>query len=165
MRRWIFIGLISLVVFNLNANDESRYGELQTFARVLSIIEKYYVEPVEIKKLIQGAIKGMLRELDPHSAYMTPEVYSEFENETSGEFGGIGIEITIDNGLLTIISPIEDTPAYHAGLKSKDQIMAINGVSTKGFNLIEASKHLKGRRGDKVTLLSVEMALSHLILQ
>jgi len=154
MKKWFFLSSLTVLTLglNLSANEESRYSELQTFARVLNIIEKYYVEPVEIKKLIHGAVKGMLRELDPHSAYMSPEAYKEFESQTSGEFGGIGIEITIDNGHLTIISAIDDTPAFQAGLKSKDKITAINGVSTKGFNLVEASKHLKGRRGDKVTL-------------
>lgn len=136
----------------VGAQEESRYGELQSFARVLNIIEKFYVEPIEIKTLVLGAIKGMLRELDPHSAYMSPEVFREFESETSGEFGGIGIEITIDNGQLTIISPIEDTPAWQAGIQAGDKIMAIDGKPTKGFNLIDASKHLKGRRGDSVTL-------------
>ena len=152
MKKTVLLVLLALFTFKISASEESRYSELQIFARVLNIIERYYVEPVEIKKIVQGAIKGMLRELDPHSAYMSPEVYRDFENETSGEFGGIGIEITIDNGQLTIISPIEDTPAFLAGLHAKDRITAINGIATKGFNLIEASKHLKGRRGDKVTL-------------
>lgn len=152
MKRILLLLVLFVVVIKLQAGDESRYSELQTFARVLNIIEKSYVEPVEVKKLIQGAIKGMLRELDPHSAYLNPDVFKEFENETSGEFGGIGIEITIDGGQLTIISAIEDTPAFAAGLQAKDKILAINGISTKGFNLIDASRHLKGRRGDKVTL-------------
>jgi len=154
MKRTFFLLFLTLsaIVIKLKANDDSRYSDLQTFARVLNIIEKSYVEPVEVKKLIHGAIKGMLKELDPHSAFLSPEVYKEFENETSGEFGGIGIEITIEGGQLTIISPIEDTPAFAAGLQARDKIIAINGISTKGFNLVDASKHLKGRRGDKVTL-------------
>lgn len=147
----VFISLIAIVSW-ASSSEEGRYQDLQSFAKVLNIIEKYYVEPVEVKKIVQGAIKGMLRELDPHSAYMTPESYREFENETNGEFGGIGIEITIENGQLTIISPIEDTPAWQAGIQARDRILAINGVNTKGFTLVDASKNLKGRRGDPVIL-------------
>lgn len=151
--KWI-TALISLtaIVSWASTSEEGRYQDLQSFAKVLNIIEKYYVEPVEVKKIVQGAIKGMLRELDPHSAYMSPESYREFENETNGEFGGIGIEITIENGQLTIISPIEDTPAWQAGVQARDRILSINGQSTKGFTLVDASKNLKGRRGDPVVL-------------
>lgn len=151
--KWITLTtcLVTLVTW-ATIPDEGRYQELQSFAKVLNIIEKYYVEPVEVKKIVQGAIKGMLRELDPHSAYMSPESYREFENETNGEFGGIGIEITIENGQLTIISPIEDTPAWLAGIQARDRVLSINGQSTKGFTLVDASKNLKGRRGDPVVL-------------
>jgi carboxyl-terminal processing protease len=148
----IFWILFLLNTSTLRAQEESRYSDLQLFARVLNIIEKHYVDSIEIKKVVHGAIKGMLKELDPHSAYMSPEVFKEFESETSGEFSGIGIEITIDNGQLTIVSPIEDTPAFEAGLQARDRITAINGAPTKGLNLIEASKHLRGRRGDSITL-------------
>ncbi len=131
---------------------EDRYSDLQTFSKILGLIQQYYVEEVDTKKLITGAIKGMLRELDPHTSYMPPEVFKDFESETSGEFGGLGIEISIANGVLTIISPIEDTPAWKAGIKPGDKIVAINGQSTKGYSLVEASTALKGSDGEKVVL-------------
>jgi len=97
----------------------------------------------------------MLRELDPHTNFLTPEVFKDFETETSGEFGGIGIEISVQNSVLTIISPIEDTPAWEAGIKPGDKVIAIDGHSTKGLSLVEASQLMKGRRGQKVVLTIV----------
>lgn len=131
---------------------EERYSELQNFSRVLNMIQQYYVEEVDTKKLIYGAIKGMLRELDPHTNFMPPEMFRDFETETSGEFGGLGIEISVQNGVLTIISPIEDTPAWEAGIKSGDKVIAIDGKSTKGLSLVEASQFMRGKRGTKVIL-------------
>jgi carboxyl-terminal processing protease len=136
----------------LTAFAEDRYSELQTFTKVLNMVQQFYVEEVDTKKLIYGAIKGMLRELDPHTNYMPTEIYKEFESETSGEFGGLGIEISIQNGILTIISPIEDAPAWNAGVKAGDKIVAINGHSTKGLSLVEASQYMRGKRGSVVTL-------------
>lgn len=134
---------------------EERYTELQNFTKILNLVQQYYVEPVDTKKLIQGAIKGMLRELDPHTNFMPPEIFKDFESETAGEFGGLGIEISIQNGILTIISPIEDTPAWKAGIKPGDKIVSINNQSTKGFSLVEASALLKGKRGEAITLTVV----------
>ena len=136
----------------LKAMAEDRYSELQTFTKILNMIQQFYVEEVDTKKLIYGAIKGMLRELDPHSNYMPIDIYKEFESETTGEFGGLGIEISIQNGILTIISPIEDAPAWNAGIKAGDKIVAINGTSTKGLSLVEASQLMRGKRGSVVTL-------------
>lgn len=131
---------------------QDRYAELQNFSKILNLVQQYYVEDVDTKKLVTGAIKGMLRELDPHTNYMAPDIFKDFESETAGEFGGIGIEISIQNGVLTIISPIEDTPAWNAGIKPGDKIVAINQQSTKGFTLVEASALLKGKRGSKIVL-------------
>ena len=131
---------------------EERYQELQLFAKVLNLIQQYYVEEVDTKKLIYGGIKGMLRELDPHTNFLPPDIYKEFETETSGEFGGIGIEITVQNGILTVISPIEDTPAWKAGIKAGDKITDIDGESTKGFSLVEAAQRLKGKKGQKIKM-------------
>lgn len=131
---------------------EERYSDLQNFSKILNLVQQYYVEPVDTKKLVSGAIKGMLRELDPHTNYMPPDIFKDFESETAGEFGGLGIEISIQNGVLTIISPIEDTPAWKAGIKPGDKVIAIDGNSTKGFSLVEASALLKGKRGDPVVL-------------
>lgn len=131
---------------------QDRYAELQNFSKILNLVQQYYVEEVDTKKLVNGAIKGMLKELDPHTNYMNPEIFKDFESETSGEFGGLGIEISIQNGILTIISPIEDTPAWNAGIKPGDKIVSIDGQTTKGFTLVEASALLKGKKGTKIIL-------------
>lgn len=131
---------------------QDRYSELQNFSKILNLVQQYYVEEVDTKKLINGAIKGMLKELDPHTNFMSAEIFKDFEAETSGEFGGLGIEISIANGILTIISPIEDTPAWNAGIKPGDRVVAIDQQSTKGFTLVEASALLKGKRGTKIVL-------------
>ncbi|MCE3010572.1 MAG: S41 family peptidase [Proteobacteria bacterium] len=138
----------------LKASAEERYTELQNFSKVLNLIQQYYVEEVDTKKLVYGAIKGMLRELDPHTNFLPPEIFKDFENETNGEFGGLGIEISVQNGVLTIISPIEDTPAWEAGIKAGDKVVAVDGKSTKGLSLVEASQLMRGKRGTK-TVLSI----------
>lgn len=137
---------------HIRAFAKDRYDDLQIFAKVLNLIQQYYVEDVDTQKLIYGGIKGMLRELDPHTNFMPPEIYKEFQSETSGEFGGLGIEITIQKGVLTVISPIEDTPAYIAGIKAGDKIVSINGESTKGLSLVEASQKMRGSKGSKVVM-------------
>ncbi len=130
-----------------------RYQELQIFTKVLNLIQQYYVEEVDTKKLLYGGIKGMLQELDPHTNFLPPDIYKEFETETSGEFGGLGIEITLQNDVLTVISPIEDTPAWQAGVKAGDRIVEINGESTKGLSLAEAAQKMRGKKGDKVRMM------------
>lgn len=143
--RWDFV----------KAYAEDRYADLQNFTKVLNLVQQYYVEPIESRKLMYGAIKGLLRELDPHSSFMPPDLFKDFESETSGEFGGLGIEISIQNGILTIISPIEDTPAWEAGIKPGDRVVAVDGKSTKGLSLVEASQLMKGKRGTKTVLTIV----------
>ncbi|KHD88068.1 MAG: peptidase S41 [Bdellovibrio sp. ArHS] len=138
--------------FQIRAFAQERYADLQNFSKVLNLIQQYYVEPVDTKKLVYGAIKGMLRELDPHTNFMPPDIFKDFETETSGEFGGLGIEISIQNGVLTIISPIEDAPAWEAGIKAGDKVIAVDGHSTKGVSLVEASQLMRGKRGSKVIL-------------
>lgn len=145
------LGLFSTAT-QMRAFAEERYQELQLFAKVLNLVQQYYVEDVDTKKLIYGGIKGMLRELDPHTNFLPPDIYKEFETETSGEFGGIGIEITVQNGILTVISPIEDTPAWKAGIKAGDKVVEIDGESTKGFSLVEAAQRMKGKKGQKIRL-------------
>ena len=159
IKRWA-VGLSGLTLAllagltspSLRAVAEERYQELQLFAKVLNLVQQYYVEEVDTKKLIYGGIKGMLRELDPHTNFLPPDIYKEFETETSGEFGGIGIEITVQGGVLTVISPIEDTPAWKAGIKAGDKIVEIDGESTKGFSLVEAAQRMKGKKGQKIRL-------------
>lgn len=136
----------------VSAEVKERYSDLQLFAKVLNLVQQYYVEEVDIKKLIYGGVKGMLKELDPHTNFLPPEVFKEFESETAGEFGGLGIEITVQNGVLTVISPIEDTPAWKAGIQAGDKIVEINGESTKGLSLAEAATKMKGSLGAKVKL-------------
>src|SRR5512141_247548 len=100
----------------------SDYESIELFTDVMAIVKKSYVEEVDTKKLIYGAINGMLASLDPHSSFMPPDTYKEMKIDTKGSFGGLGIEITIKDGILTVISPIEDTPAYRANIKAGDQI-------------------------------------------
>lgn len=134
---------------------EDRYLELQNFSKVLNIVQQYYVEPVDTKKLIYGAIRGMLRELDPHTNFLPPDIFKDFETETSGEFGGLGIEISLQNGILTIISPIEDAPAWVAGVKAGDKVIAVDDKTTKNLSLVEASQLMRGKKGTKVKLTVV----------
>jgi carboxyl-terminal processing protease len=141
-----------LVLSQLPAFAKDRYTDLQLFTKVLNLVQQYYVEDVDTKKLIYGGIKGMLKELDPHTNFLPPEIYKEFESETNGEFGGLGIEITVQKGILTVISPIEDTPAFQAGIKAGDKIVSINGESTKGFSLVEAAQKMRGPKGSKIIL-------------
>ena len=101
-------GLQKFDISATKAYAEERYSDLQIFSKVLNLVQQYYVEEVDTKKLIYGAIKGMLRELDPHTNFLPPDIFKDFESETSGEFGGLGIEISVQNGVLTIISPGRD---------------------------------------------------------
>ncbi len=134
------------------ANKSPDYKELRLFRQVMGIVQKNYVKEVSDKDLIQGAINGMLQSLDPHSSFLTEDMFKELQVETKGEFGGLGIEITLENGILTIVSPIEDTPAFKAGLKPGDKIIKINGESTKNITLLKAVKLMRGREGTKVTI-------------
>jgi carboxyl-terminal processing protease len=136
----------------VSERDKNIYKEIKTFNEVLDMVHKNYVDEVDSSVLIQGAINGMMKSLDPHSSFMTAEIYKELEVETQGRFGGIGIEITILKDMLTVVSPIEDTPAYKAGVKSGDQIIKIDGKSTKDITIMEAVKKLRGPKDTKVTI-------------
>lgn len=132
--------------------QEDTYRQLETFANVLSILQENYVEEIKAKEAIEGAIQGLLLSLDPHSSYMKAESYQEFRNETQGSFTGIGIEITLRDNVITVISPIADTPAAKAGIKAHDKIMRINGELTKNFTPLDAVKLLRGPKGSSVTI-------------
>lgn len=132
--------------------DEDLLGPLKRFSQVLDLVEDHYVRPVSREELINGAIEGMLQRLDPHSAFMGRDDFKEMQISTQGEFGGIGIEITLQNGRLTVISPIEDTPAFKAGMKSGDVILEIDGAPTQDITLVEAVKKIRGPKGSKVEL-------------
>lgn len=131
--------------------EESREN-LAVFAEALGIVEDNYVEPRDIKKLIYGAIRGMVSSLDSHSAFMAPEEFKELQIETKGSFSGIGIEITLKDNLLIVVSPIEGTPAYRAGLQAGDRIIKIDGQSTKNMSLLDAVRKIRGAKGSAVTL-------------
>ena len=128
------------------------YENLKIFTEALSYVESNYVDEVEPEKVIQGAIKGMLRTLDPHSSFMPPDMYREMQVETEGRFGGLGIEITMRDDVLTVVSPIEGTPAFRAGIEPGDQIIKVNGESTKEMSLVDAVKKLRGPEGSAVTI-------------
>jgi carboxyl-terminal processing protease len=127
-------------------------SKLKVFAQTLAIVEQQYPEPKTTKDLVYGAIQGAVGSLDPHSSFMTPEEFRELQIETKGKFSGIGIEITMKDRVLTVVSPIEGTPAYHAGLKAGDQIVKINGTPSKNISLAEAVKMIRGPKGSKVML-------------
>jgi carboxyl-terminal processing protease len=128
------------------------YEELKTFSEVLTQVQKSYVEETKVKDLVQGAIRGMLSTLDPHSAYMTPDMYKEMQVETKGEFGGVGIQIGVKENRLAVIAPIEGTPAYRAGIKSGDFITKVNDETTKDLTLMDAVQKMRGPKGSKVNL-------------
>lgn len=136
----------------VSALSNPTYEDLRVFADVLSLLQREYVEETKSKDLIYGAIKGMLETLDPHSAFLPPQMFKEMQEETKGRFEGLGIEITIRDGVLTVVSPIEDTPAYRAGIQAGDQILRIDGEPTKNLSLMDAVKRMRGPKGTKVTL-------------
>lgn len=142
-------------IYSLPKTTEKKYPlfkEFELFADVLTIVQKSYVKEVSVKDLIYGAIKGVVNTLDPHSQFLTPEAYKDMKIETEGEFGGLGIEITVKDGYLTIVTPLEGTPAYKAGLKPNDRIIKIDGKSTEDINLNEAVQKLRGEPGSTVEL-------------
>ncbi len=131
---------------------EDSYERLKVFTEVLSLIQANYVDETKPRDLIYGGIKGMLETLDPHSSFMPPDIFKEMQVETQGSFGGLGIEITVKDRQLTVVAPIEGTPADRAGLHPGDRIVKIDGKLTKDMTLMEAVKNLRGPRGTSVTL-------------
>jgi carboxyl-terminal processing protease len=147
----------------LLAGTDKTYEELKVFSDVLDIIEKNYVDPVDSKNLIRGAIRGMISSIDPHSAFLLPEAYKDLQIETKGHFSGIGIVITMQDKIITVISPIEGTPAYTAGIKAGDQIIKVDGEETKTMMLWEAVKKMRGKKGTSVVITIRRKGLSELI--
>jgi carboxyl-terminal processing protease len=131
---------------------EATYRQLELFARVLSYVQNNYVEPVDEQQLMHGAIKGMLETLDPHTQFMPPDVFKEMKIDTSGEFGGLGIEIARKNDNIIVVAPIDDTPAQRAGIRSGDQLLKIDDEPTRNMELARAIQKMRGPAGKKVLL-------------
>jgi carboxyl-terminal processing protease len=156
--RWTLFGLfaLSIAIFGpgvyrgMTDNRESTYQGLKIFSDVIELVEKNYVDEVEPKTLIENAIQGMVSSLDPHSSLLTPEAYKELQIDTHGEFTGIGIHVTMRNNLVTVISPIEGTPAYKAGIKAGDKIVKVDGTPTE--DLRDAVKRMRGPKGTEVKI-------------
>jgi carboxyl-terminal processing protease len=137
---------------NSKATAVDSYEKLKTFSEILSLLEANYVEKVDTSDLIDGAIRGMLKTLDPHTSYLPPEAFKQMKVETSGRFGGLGIEITVRKGILTVVTPIEDTPAFKAGVKAGDRIIKIEDESTLDMTLSDAVERLRGKIDTEVTI-------------
>jgi carboxyl-terminal processing protease len=148
----IFV-FVSLAISGVDKKkNDDLYRQVELFSDTLAIVQTDYVDEVKPKDLIYGALKGMISSLDPHSQFMDPETYNELKVDTEGKFGGVGIEITIKDGLLTVVTPIEDTPAWKAGLKANDRIVKINNELTRDMTLPEAVKRMRGKPGEIVNL-------------
>ena len=154
----IFVFLISLIASSfLSASNKDLYQKLDVFGDVFDIIKKNYVEDVNDKEVIEYAINGMLQSLDPHSGYMNTEIYVEMQEETRGEFGGLGIEVTMENGYVKVISPIDDTPAAKAGIRPGDYITHIDDTGVLGLSLQDAVEMLRGPVGSDIIITIVRI--------
>ncbi len=134
------------------AAPDDTYKKLDVFAQVLQYIQNSYVDKVDSQKIIYGAIRGMLKTLDPHSSFMTPDEFRSMQEDTSGNFGGVGIELEMREGMLVVVSPIDDTPAKRAGILAGDQIVKIDGAPVRKMDVMAATKRIKGVPGTKVVL-------------
>ena len=164
MRNYVLIGASAFVLGAgtmaylgepARATPEPRaetYHMLELFGNVLDTVEREYVTPVDDKKLIQAALNGMLTSLDPHSDYLAPDAYNDMQDDTRGEYGGLGLEITSEDGVVKVISPIDGTPAAKAGLKPGDYITAVNGQSVLGLSVNDAVKQMRGKVGEPIVL-------------
>ena len=151
----MLVGLPAQVLYAEESIEEPKpdtYNKLKIFSEVLSLIESNYVESVESDTIINGAIRGMVKALDPHTSYLPPASYKEMQVETTGKFGGLGIEISIRDGVLTVVSPIEETPAFKVGIKAGDKIIKIEEESTLDMTLQDAVSRLRGETGSPVTI-------------
>ena len=151
----ILVGLTAQTLYAEESIEEPKpdtYNKLKVFSEILSLIESDYVESVESDTIINGAIRGMVKALDPHTSYLPPASYKEMQVETTGKFGGLGIEISIRDGVLTVVSPIEETPAFKVGIKAGDKIIKIEEESTLDMTLQDAVTRLRGETGSPVTI-------------
>ena len=160
---FIVIGIFIGLIFSANANRTNTslpIDELRNFTEIFGKIKNDYVEDVTDKKLISEAIKGMLSGLDPHSAYLDEDAFKDLQVGTQGEFGGLGIEVGMEDGFVKVVSPIEDTPAWRAGLKSGDLIIKIDDTNVKGLTLGDAVKKMRGKPKTKILLTVVRQGES-----
>tara|TARA_B100000029_G_scaffold510879_1_gene603469 strand:- start:1562 stop:2716 length:1155 start_codon:yes stop_codon:yes gene_type:complete len=149
--------LAIIILLNTSNNVHSQnidklYEKIDLFSEVLKKIQDNYVEEIDQAEAMDAAINGVLQSLDPYSAYMNPEIFEETETETSGKFGGLGIEITMESGVVKVITPIDDTPAFRAGIKAGDYIVRINGEQVQGKTLMEAVNMMRGPQGTSIEI-------------
>lgn len=151
----VVIVIMAYLSFRVNPSDatSNQYSDLKMFSQVLVIVQSQYVDKVNPSELIVNATKGMVSSLDPHSSFMTPQEYKDLQVSTTGEFGGIGASITLKDGLITVVTPIEGTPSYKAGIKAGDIILQIDNKSTLGMSLDKAVKLIRGKSGTTVRLV------------
>ena len=133
-------------------SEDNIYKKIDLFSEVLDQINKQYVEEVNQSDSIDAAINGVLQSLDPYSAYMSPEIYKNMSTETSGEFGGLGIEVSMEAGVIKVISPIDNSPAYRVGVKAGDYIVKINNIQVQGKSLSEAVELMRGPVGSEIEI-------------
>ena len=165
MRKYFLIGASAFVLgagsmayvsqqalASAQAPNVKTYKMLELFGDVLDTVERQYVTEVDDQKLIEAAIDGMLTSLDPHSGYLNPDSFDDMRDQTRGEYGGLGLEVTSEEGVVKVISPMDGTPAFKAGVKPGDFITAVNGESVLGLSVNEAVKQMRGKPGEAVTL-------------
>ena len=155
MKKKFFISIILLNLFSfplVNSSEQNIYEKIDLFGEVLEKINKEYVEEINQSESMDSAINGLLQSLDPYSAYMSPEIFNEMQTETSGKFGGLGIEVSMESGVVKVISPIDDTPASKAGIKAGDYIVKINEIQVQGKSLSEAVDLMRGPVGSAIEL-------------
>lgn len=158
MNKSFLFSLLMLLAFapGISAQqDDSRqetYKNLETFSNILTLLQEHYVDEIDVNTVITGAVNGMLSALDPHSSYLRPEDFKEIHEETQGSYSGIGLEITVRDHMLTVVSPIEGTPAYLKGIQAGDQIIRIDGQSTKNISIMDTVKKLRGKKGTTVII-------------
>ena len=148
----IFLGFNFFIMADEGIKKVSRYERLELFSRVMHIVESQYYRKVNINKLIDGALKGMLNTLDPHTSFLSENIFSKIQEDTSGEYKGLGIEVTKQNNSIIIVTPIEGSPAFKAGIKARDRIIEINHESTVGITLEESIEKMKGKTGEHINL-------------
>lgn len=149
---YLLLSIFILPTFTLSQKKDSLYEKLDLFGDILDTVGKEYYKPINEGNVIDGAINGMLQSLDPYSSYMSPQTFKNMNTETKGEFGGLGIEVTMEQGLVKVISPIDETPAEKAGVKSGDFIIKLDEKQVKGMTLDEAVNTMRGKSGTSITL-------------